>query len=298
MLSMNTLQINITGLKPQTIIYPAGWNELNAAQLISISAILNQNLLTSDFRVKTVTAFLGKKNLLFAQYAILLRALKKTLSPDKQYAITQKINYLDECIYGISESLNWIHAGINITKQCIPSVFKLRKLYGPATFLADVRFIEYAKAETFYNSFINTKDEVYLDKLIATLYRPQVFAWQVRRLFTYGIERRVKFTDDCTARNVVRIALLKPEIKMAILTWFVGCRNAIVAKYPNVFNQSDDTNGDGFGWAGLITHVSGGKFGDQDKTAYTNLHDILRMLEQERVQFEEYKAKHPEQFNS
>ena len=290
---MNTLTINIEGIKPQTIAYPSTWNEMNKKQLLFATQFLNSNLLISEFRVKAVQAFLGKKNELFKQYALIKRAQDKAKGERAVIDFWQnKLTHLDELIYCISESLSFIYKDASLTKQLLPRVLNL---YGCADNMSDLSFIEFAKADIFFSSYRNTNDIQYIDKLVAVLYRPARLSWYFTRWFNYTAKKRVDFSDECLKRNLTRISKLPIEIKQAILFHFTSCRSAIVAKYPNVFTQGDsDGNTEGFGYAGLLTELAGTKFGDQDKTAYTNIHDILRHLEMEKIKANKLKAQYDE----
>jgi hypothetical protein len=301
---MNTVEINIKGFAKQVVSYPSEWNEINKEQLLFALQLVNKKILLSEFRVKAVQLFLGKKNELFKQYALYIRAQNHRKGNIATRIFWQnKLNHLDECIYGISENLKWIFEKTDLTKQIIPCIskfpnFQISKLYGPASAFADLTFIEFAKADTYFLSYSNTGETQYLNKLIAALYRPGKFAWRIRSFFAYGFNKRVSYSDDCLLHNLNRVEKLEDNLKQAILFWFKGCREYIVSKYPHVFKPSDsDENSESFGWAGILTQLAGGKFGDQDKTAFTKLHDILRSIEMDMVDIEQHKAKHPELYN-
>lgn len=285
---MNTLDITIEGFAKQHIEFPSEWNELTADQLKAIAVLLHSQERMPDFRVKAVHAMIGSKNELFRQYGLILKAQDKAIKQANLVAMRYwqaRRDALNEAIYSISETLRFTFEKITLTKQLLPRV---KGFFAPSTGFGNVSFVEFANAETAYKSWANTSEDVYLNRLIAVLYRPNLRFWRIRSFFSIDFDPRRPYTDAMAAAMLSKVARWPMDVKYSILAWFSGCYNYIIEKYPHVFREGEG-EGDGFGWAGTITQLAGTKFGDVEATASENLHTILRHLEIEMRNYERQK---------
>lgn len=280
---MNTLQVKING-KAKTIVYPSDWNELNKRQLVAVASLFLQKLDEYTFRIKALGEFLHRKNPLFKHYSVLLWKQKRGLTH------TDEKEMLDEIIFNVSTSIEYLFKSNTLTKQLIP---KYKRYHAPGNCFSNMNIIEFSKAEMRFESYNNTHETKYLNEMIAILYRPSRFLWGIRKYFTGETDRRQKYSDK-HMRNARKIAKWPLEVRYAIYLYFQGCREFITTKYPHVFKVKDDNEPGGFGYAGLIISLAGTKFGDTDKTAYTDLHTILIHLELQAIEYEKQTAHKPQ----
>lgn len=107
--------------------------------------------------------------------------------------------------------------------------------YGPSTALANATLWEYVKAEQYFTRYLKDRNEEWLNKLVAVLYRPR------RRDYDPQVheDRRVPLIDTTIpfrARQIARRPL--PE-RIAILMWFDGCRSQIIRMFPLIFKKDE-----------------------------------------------------------
>lgn len=82
-------------------------------------------------------------------------------------------------------------------------------------------FEEYLMAENYYFAFMQTNDPVHLDNLMAVLYRCPWQRWNAGKIQN----RAVRF------RNVA------PEVKNTVFLWYVGFRQLVEKKCPNLYSK-------------------------------------------------------------
>lgn len=269
---MNTIQVNI-GSKKQTLQLPSEWNELSAKQLLFVASLFTRGLVHPSFVANVALEMLGKKHIVFKEY----RRLQWLIATNKhnlaKYSkADDMLTDLNYAIAVIGEQFGFIWNSNKLTRQLLP---KYRGKYGPSDFLGNLTLIEFSKAEVRFKAYEQTKNELYLNQLVAILYRKPKFFWFIRRHFSADIDPRREYSDNYIRAGVSSWPL---NVRFAIYLWYQGCRQELAARYPNVFTEGDGDSDD-FGFASLITSLAGPKFGDTDKTASTLLHTILAYLE-------------------
>jgi len=155
-----------------------------------------------------------------------------------------------------------------------------KRLIGPADYASNLTFLEWIKVDLFYSKFMQTKDETFLNKLIAVLYREKrddVDEFDLE----YRGDMRIPFNEYQVQERAVLIAKLEKATKYSILLQYSGLRKWIQSKYQETFKEKKSGQ---FGWAGLIISLAGDKFGKDDEVAGTLLHAILIHLEMTEVQ--------------
>ncbi|MFN3802473.1 hypothetical protein, partial [Belliella pelovolcani] len=92
-------------------------------------------------------------------------------------------------------------------------------------------FWEYVKAEQYYFNYRQNSEEQWLDKMIATLYRP------ARKNYDkYQDEDiRVPLNETATRFHLKEVAKLDIETKLSILMWFDSCRLQLTKHFPKIF---------------------------------------------------------------
>jgi len=117
---------------------------------------------------------------------------------------------------------------MNLSRQIIPHFYKHGiKWIGPDDALEDLSFDAWMNADLYYMHYLKTNDIQYLDKMIAELYEPR-FIKYIRLIFP-RIEKEQFFDLLKPIRN------LKPELKMAILLFYISSRAFLADHFNKVF---------------------------------------------------------------
>ena len=146
---------------------------------------------------------------------------------------------------------------------------------GPADHLGTSTIEEFKAAESYYSMYLHTRNEQFLDQLIACLYRPVSKE-------NNGKDPRAIFTEVSVNKRAVKMRNLDKFLRAAILFNYEGCRSYIIAKYPNVFVPGKGDHSQQLSdLSPLISTVAGGKFGTYAETEQTNLYTCLNHLSDE-----------------
>lgn len=114
------------------------------------------------------------------------------------------------------------------------------KLFGPADKFQNIRIEEYFYADTLYMAYKKENNVEYLDRLVATLYRP-IKAKLDMNSPEYDGDRRQPFNEHLMVKRAEGLSKLPLLTKMVIFIWYEGCRQWLVETYALLF----ETTGDG-----------------------------------------------------
>jgi hypothetical protein len=153
-------------------------------------------------------------------------------------------------------------------------------LYGPSSALANCTFWEFVKAEKYMSNYLSTQDQDWLDKLVATLYRPK------KKDYSKKIHDDIRqpFTDQIVTYHLPDVRKsIDIGTKLAILKWFDSCRKLLARNFPLIFPKSSQEEDDGnplakisqgkgsSDWISLIGELAG-SMDNYDKIGNTNLY--------------------------
>lgn len=204
---MNEVKIVVKG-KVKTFSAPSEWDECTKADLFQIS--------------KTVRA-----DLPVLQSEILL-ALKLFKIPRKLFGLLNS-----EQRAAIVRLCSFIEQKKILDKNLIPYFWhKLRKYHGPNEAYDNIQGIEFAFAELCYTRFVETKQEQYLDDLVAVLYRN-------RRCFNITNDIRADFYIRSSNIRSKRFKSLHHDIKFSIFLNYEAWRNWLIDGHPQIFPKAD-----------------------------------------------------------
>lgn len=240
---------------------PSAWNELSFKQLIVWGKICTKNISPDDgLRLATIFFYKIPKSKFFG------------LNAAQQIQLTQTLDFLTEA----NKLTNWLLPSVRIS---------FNKYYGPAHRLTNVTIKEFRYTEFYYHAYSLSKDEKYLDCLIASLYRPKARKPSDNDL-------RVIITDILVQKNARHMARIKDSIRQAIFFNYQGCRTYIMQKFPLIFIAGDAEKPNGIpDLEGMIKTVAGGKFGAFKETELTPLSLFLRHVQDEIEEHERNKSK-------
>jgi hypothetical protein len=226
---------------------PGTWNQLTQAQLFRVCSLSLRNYGHSDFTLKLLLSITGLKVVTKEEKTgddetlFYLQKDKKTiclLSSDDLAEICAKLDFLfEEEEQG--DKTRWILSS-RLTKNIIgPVETKSGLWHGPSHGITNLKTDEYIRAETSMFQYHKTQDEVYLNKLIATLWRPSA-------LSPSSDDIRIPFDDGKVEAYAAIAALLPGYIKQAIYLFYSGSRRFLASRFPNSSQGTTGTDKDIF----------------------------------------------------
>lgn len=179
-------------------------------------------------------------------------------------------------------------------QQPFPFVeLKGKKYLLPQSDFADVCLGEFTMANIFFNLYLQTQNEKFLDRLFAELCREEHKEKDYKTSTNWNGSKRQAYNGKIAELNEPIFAKLKQEHKAALLNYFVGCKLSLVKKYNAIFDEPEpsdtkapqaqyDYKQDTF--LKLINTLSKtGQYGDYEKTGLQNIHIILLNLCQDKL---------------
>jgi hypothetical protein len=174
------------------------------------------------------------------------------------------------------------------TVQVLASVKPSRFLptyHGPADELSNSSFLEFAFADAYFVAYANTGEAPWLDQLVATLYRR---ARRYREGLAVG-DQRLPFNENLIEVEAARLSRLPKLTKLAICTWYRGCRHALEQRYPLVFTAASEQQDKGHpdGWGYVLREMSGQAFGNYTETGRQLAHQVLAKMNDDLTRAQE-----------
>ena len=260
---MHTLQLDG---RPKQVA--ATWDELSREQLLRLMPVLYHAYASKYEQLIELLAILFGINVVFALRFTPVQILE--------------VKWMTAFLLGE-------HVGL--TRQLLPWLrgkWYQRPLYGPADSLSNVRFLEFVFADSYFVAYASSQEQQYLDRLLAVLYRPQ--RWPHRpRAADYGGDRRQEFNENLVESRLARVAALRPAEKLAVLTWYRGCRHALELRFPLVFTPANEETASrqAGGWDYVLREMSGQAFGSFEETGRQHLHTVLAKMEDDSARAQE-----------
>lgn len=253
--------------KKKTYLLASTWNELTAHQLRVYSYalqkfkhLLDKNLVSwyyTSVRSYCCYRFLGK--------------------PFWFLSIS------DSDLFFILEKLDWLFGPLRLNKMLFKKIkcgILGSSLIGPDDGLTNCRFWEFVNAERNFYMYNKTGGAMYLDELIATLWRERKYD-TLQSDEDYNGDDRTPFNEHLVAERAKKIARLSPHVKQALLINYIGCRNFVIAKFPNAFPSSGTSAKpmDPLMYERMVKNLAGPKFGTPQQVHHEYLFTIMLELE-------------------
>ena len=259
-------QVEIDG---KTYFTPSEWNELTKKQVLFVSRLFQGQLSMVDFKLRALFDFLSVRPKVI-----------KRIHPEDAYFLC--------------ESLDFLFKEVSLTRNLLP-VIKTgwRKYIGPSDAMMNCTFGEFTMANSLLDSFSKTKEQKYLDEMVAVFYRPKKWFWFIRNAFTDNQDPRKRFVNRTLKKRYRRIALLDYDIKYSVSLFFSGVLNSLPLLYPYVYQQQGDTGSEDNGWASLIISLADGKTDDKslETVMNSNLYNVFIGLNKKAKEYHEYMHK-------
>jgi len=259
-------QVEIDG---KTYFTPSDWNDLTKKQVLFVSRLFQGQLTMVDFKFRALFDFLSVRP-----------------------KVTKRIH--PEDAFFLCESLDFLFKEVSLTKNLLPVLRTgRRKYFGPADAMMNCTFGEFTMANSLLDSFSKTKEQKYLDEVVAILYRPRKWFWFIRKSFTDNQDPRKRFVNRTLKKRCRRISRLDYEIKYAVFLFFSGVLNSLPLLYPYVYQQQGDSWTEDNGWASLIISLADGKTDDKslETIMNSNLYNVLIGLNKKSKEYHEYMSK-------
>jgi len=255
------IDVHITGNKELRLSHPESWAEVKPEQFRGISVYLAKDVVSDDDRIQIARIMLSLSN------ADLYR-----LRNMEGFQIEHIIN-LHDFIFAESSFDRWMLENIYVGEQCF---------YGPEDNFRNVTWDEFVYCDTYLMLYCENKEDQYLDKLIATIYRLQSKEYDPESP-TYKGDIREDFNENTiTVRADLLGCFIEKTTKDAIVINLRAVRKNIEKQYPYLFPQTDFEEAvavkkkprkNAVGWENVTRTLC--DFADIDKVGKMPAHNIL-----------------------
>lgn len=239
--------------------FPSNWNELTKKQYLFIAAIWQslQHLVVCgedilEARVRIFLALTGSQSIRTAKRRI---EYIEALDGEKQMELVVLTNFLFSSL------------DVKTNKQPVLKYW-FKRFAGATDNLGNICIGAFNVAVTSFNAYNNTKDEKYLNQLVAALYSR-------KNLFGKVAEFNMN-TVDIDAKVLAKISHAE---KIGVWLFFYGCLENFSTRYPAVFEKKSTGGKSKYGFTSVILALSGNKFGVFKETEKTNVHLVMMELE-------------------
>jgi hypothetical protein len=262
------------------------WNELNAKALLRVAKIIFSGAKEDIAKPMFVYAVFGFGNWFFYKLA--------------RFFGTGFIQ--SEIANKLLPEVEWITAKNTLTKQIIDKV-SVREVvwdetfYGPSSGFENLKMNEFCDAEFCMTEYQNTKEEIWLWRMMATLYRKGD-----KCLIVNEGDARYKYNQNQNEERVRVLKKLPIEYAYAVYLWYNGCRAKLVEEYGFLFaarteqqQEEPATLENNAGqWVDLMHSLGGAELGNIDEVGERKVRQIFFELRRRHDAFEEMKAKNPD----
>ena len=274
-------------MKPIKLTTPTTWNELTQKQLF--------------FVMKRFIRELPEKHVLlfFLEYFAGIKLLKHNIfEKGKEFFRFRKgwskFQLTAEQVSQMLVQLEFLLKETGLTKNPLP-VFRIRrkKYYGPADSLYNINLREFIFAEMNFMSFAKSRHVVYLNNLIAILWRPQVKPYKPNSP-DYPGDRRERFNDSIWPKRARKMYKLKLYKKYALFSFYAGARAELQKEFKNVFSAdggSKQPKNMAKQLQDLVRAVNGGDPTKNEQLLEINIRDILGEMQVAHEKVEKLKTK-------
>ncbi|WBO86245.1 hypothetical protein [Hymenobacter yonginensis] len=171
-----------------------------------------------------------------------------------------------------------------LTRQLLPELRvatpRPLTLAGPGDALSGVHFGEFIFADTYFCLYAKRQSAEAFDHFLAALYRPMRTDKGLRPGHPdWSGDARQRFNEH-NVGYFARYMHQVPDVdRLSILLWYRGCRQQLVAEYPDVFDVATEaaagSRQESADWGRVLRQLSGGAFGPLEQTAGQHVRTIL-----------------------
>lgn len=257
---------------------PESWNEMTRAQLLKVAAIAMDQHSALEFKILVLLALTGWKMAYTSvkwHYRFIIDW--KTVVEIQIFQLNELLHQLD-FLTKETETRNgkvtFIYSKLYENKILHYGLF-FRK-YGPADQLFNITFGEYLAADTYFNRYFETNNQEFLDKLVATLYRPKKKG--NRKEIKASGDVREPFNSHTVESRAKHLQYADPALKTAVLLFYQGCKHALIERFPNVF-RNDGGGRSRYGALSLVDSLTNGDVTKSESIRSQYLYDVFVHLD-------------------
>lgn len=127
------------------------------------------------------------------------------------------------------------------TKNFLPriKIGEKKYLYGPADNFKNLRIEEYFYADKLYLAYRDSGKEDFLNRLVATLYRPAKKGYKISA-DTFDGDKREVFNEHLLLGRTSLVKALNFDTKYLVYIWYEACRNQMVRDYPLLYSGNNE----------------------------------------------------------
>ncbi|RZM19143.1 MAG: hypothetical protein EOO88_38830, partial [Pedobacter sp.] len=246
---------------------PGSWDELDSKQFARIIQVLHYN--KAD------------------EHTIAVSLLALLFGKDGWHILD---NLPDEDRYSLVPLTNFIRDVKPPVYNPFPNL-KIHKRWcaAPAQDLSNMSFGEWCFAFQFYTYYKLTNDSIWVNKLIACLYRPADLS-QDKESPEYTGDVREAFNENLIDSRAKRIASIPEHFRLGVLAWFTLAVQTVMEARPLVFpvNEIDQQETiedpeqtpeiDSRTWLTVFRELLGPKWGTTNRLKHTNAMFVLDAL--------------------
>lgn len=185
----------------------------------------------------------------------------------------------------IEEAYEWLAKPYRMEKWLINELRPLgRRFVGPGHRMMNMTSDEFSECDRFFNLYRQNKDRRDLNKMLACMYRPASGG-------TPNDPRRPFYSGEVSTR-AFWMRFVPMRIRYAVFLNYIGVRELMPQKFPNIFSSSNEQRANKYGWPGLIIEMAGAKIGnvkEVEKYTIWNLLFIAERNEEMRIESERNK---------
>jgi hypothetical protein len=305
---MNVVEIPVRNIKLQ---YPSEWDEINRSQAIKIGRLLYylfKGVIDADqFRKLVVDLFINRVN-------NMARKLSNAQELDlwgNEWLLAETVNFFFDIKKDEKTGKDVYEVVPRFVKNLVPwfRMGILRTKYvGPGDFFNGMVFAEFKDALACADKFMQTSDEVWLDRITAILYRRQpAFLWYKRRKSDWDGKERIPYNPSLNERNARKMKRAPMGVKFMAFLYVMGCLYMLrtdadglgieidgqQCSFSLLFKNTGGNKGgaDGLGMTGVMMAIAeSGVFGNIHDTAKSDVWDVLTRIYQLEIQRRELDA--------
>ena len=269
---METLQIGTL-----TKQVPATWNELKRKQLLRVLAGLDP-----DPRP-------GRRLRLLALLSGFPLPLLATLPPVVLAQLLPLADWVDSDAHRLTAQLvpTLQIAGRHVTERATT-------WHGPRESFRNLLFGEFIFADTFFVLYCLHGKKQFLDQFLTVLYRPARRDASPDRADWNG-DVRGAFNEHQLETRSPRMAPVPLLEKLAVLTWYRGCRAQLAQEFPDVFVAAEQDAGSSTkqaaDWSRVLRKLSGEAFGPVQQTSGQPLRLVLAEMQDLAADYQRQKTR-------
>lgn len=216
---------------------PSKWNELSTKQLVAVAKIMLSESEWDIIKVRLILYFLGMR--VIRHKTVVVDGIENFYIKHgfrRVYLISAyDIDMLGNTLNFLTEKPDKEGKRLlrpTVKKQPFPVLkLRFRKYIGYKNALTDMLFGEFIFAETYYYRYLKTKDEAWLNRLLAVLYR------RVKN------GKRQEFSEENIEQNAAIIAKLPPYVKLAMRFFYDGSKEQLAEEFPSILGSGGSASG-------------------------------------------------------